>query len=129
MNLNEFLNDLKEAVSQYEIPEYDEGSLVEALMAEKPELDLEDVFGEAFYPKVERWLNLRLKNIAVPAEARNYVGGPLKYKLDQYLKADEVSDEEYKENAESLAREILQAIEKWDKKVVKDEELPPPQPV
>ena len=126
MKLNEFLEGLHEAIPQYEIPEYDESALVEALVAEKPELEIEEVFGEAFYPKIKRWLDEKLKNVEAPKEAKNYVGGIFKYKIDTYLQKDEVSEDEYQNNAEALAREILQAVEEWNKKVVKDQELPKP---
>jgi hypothetical protein len=113
------------APEEYEIPEYDQGALIDALMSEKPDIELKTVFGEAFYPKVMRWLDLRLKKIKVPDEAKNYVGGSLKYKLDQYLEKDNEEDA-YEENAETLSREILNAINEWDKKVIKDMNLPAP---
>jgi len=124
MKLNEFLNDLKEAIPEYEIPEYDEGALVDSLKAEKPEIQIKNVFGEAFYPKVKRWLDNKFNAIKTPKDVDNLVGGEFKYKLDTYLKKEEVSEDEYNTNAETLAREILSAVEEWDKKVVKDQELP-----
>jgi len=126
MKLNEFLDGLHEAIPKYEIPEYDEGALVDALTPEKPELKLKEVFGEAFYPKVKRWFDAKFKKIKAPKEATNYVGGIFKYKLDTHLQKEEVSEDEYQNNAEALARELLQAIDEWDKKVVKDHELPLP---
>jgi hypothetical protein len=126
MKLNEFLDDLKEAIPEYEIPEYDSGELKDAIVAEKPDLALKKTFGEAFWPKIQRWLDQRLKGINVPPEASNYVGGPLKYKLDQYLQKEEGNEQEYEENVEALVREILESIEEWGKKVVKDPNLPPP---
>lgn len=128
MKLNEILDGLHEAIPEYEIPEYDEGALIEALISKKPELKLKEVFGEAFYPKVKRWLDAKFKNLKTPKEATNYVGGIFKYKLDIYMQKEEVSEDEYQNNSESLTREILQAIEEWGKKVVKDQELPPPSP-
>jgi hypothetical protein len=116
---------LREAVPEYEIPEYDEGALVDALMSNKPALDLKEVFGEAFYPKIIRWLEKRLKKINVPPEVTNYVGGPLKYKFDTYLEKNKDEDT-YRDNAEVLSREILKAIEEWGKKVMKDNDLPEP---
>jgi len=128
MKLNEFLDNLHEAIPEYEIPEYDEGALIEALVFEKPELKLKEVFGEAFYPKVKRWLDAKFKNLKAPKEATNYIGGIFKYKLDTYLQKEEVSEDEYQNNSELLTREILQAISEWSKKVVKDQELPLPSP-
>lgn len=128
MKLNEILDGLHEAIPEYEIPEYDEGALIEALISKKPELKLKEVFGEAFYPKVKRWLDAKFKNLKTPKKATNYVGGIFKYKLDIYMQKEEVSEDEYQNNSESLTREILQAIEEWGKKVVKDQELPPPSP-
>ena len=124
--LDEFLNDLREEIPDYEIPEYDEGALIDALQAEKPQPDLKEVFGEAFYPKVMRWLSEKLRPIDTPEDVDNLVGGPLRYKLDVYLKKDEVSEDEYHSNTEILARELLQAIDKWNDKVVKDPNLPAP---
>ena len=113
------------APEDYEVPEYDQGALIDALMADKPDLELKTVFGEAFWPKVLRWLNLRLKKIKASLESNNYIGGPLRYKLDQYLEKGEDEDV-YEENAETLSREILGSIEEWNKKVVKDMNLPEP---
>lgn len=124
--LNEFLNDLREEVPDYEIPEYDEGALIDALVAEKPDIQLQNVFGEAFYPKIKRWLDKKLANIKVPEDVDNLVGGEFKYRLDTFLKKEDVSEDEYGDNAEILSREILQAIDEWDKKVVKDQDLPAP---
>lgn len=120
------LNDILEDIDDYKIPEYDEGALTDALMSDKPEFNMKDVFGEAFYPKIERWLKEKLKNIKVPKEGQNYMGGELRYKLDQYLQKEDVSENEFKNNAKILTREILQAIESWSKKIIKDQELPKP---
>ncbi len=122
--LNEFLKNIKEEIPEYEIPEYDEKALQDALISNKPEVDLKEVFGEAFYPKVERWLNNKFKKIKTPDDASNYIGGEFKYKLDLYLKKDNVGEPEYKDNAETLSRELLNSIEEWSLKVVKDKELP-----
>jgi len=110
---------------EYKVPEYDQGALIDAIVSEKPDIEIKKVFGEAFYPKIARWLNERLKKIKVSPEATNYVGGPLKYKLDAYLEKNK-DEETYQENAETLSREILSAIKDWDKKVVKDINLPEP---
>lgn len=122
--LDEFLKGLKEEVPEYEIPEYDEKALRDAIMDNKPELELEEVFGEAFYPKVERWLNNKLKKIKIPSDAGNYIGGEFKYKLDIYLKKDDEAPDMYEDSVETLARELLNSIEEWKMKVVKDPELP-----
>ena len=122
--LNEFLEDLREEVPEYEIQEYDEGSLVDALKSEKPELQLKKVFGEAFYPKVKRWLDDKFSSISAPEDVDNLIGGEFKFKLDTYLKKDEGPEDEYNTNAETLARELLNAVDEWGKKVVKDQELP-----
>lgn len=122
--LNEFLDDIREEIPEYEIPEYDEGALVDAIKSEKPDIQLKEVFGEAFYPKVIRWFNDKLKAINTPEDVDNLVGGEFKYKLDTYLKKEEVSEDEYNTNAETLARELLGATDEWSKKVVKDQELP-----
>jgi len=126
MKLNEFLNGLHEVIPEYEIPEYDEGALIDALTSEKPELQLKEVFGESFYPKIKRWFDTKFKKTKIPEEATNYIGGIFKYKLDIHLQKEEVSDDEYQNNIETLSRELLQAIGKWGKKVIKDQELPPP---
>lgn len=122
--LNEFLDDLREEVPEYEIPEYDEGALVDALKSEKPDIQLKKVFGEAFYPKVKRWLDDKFKPIDTPEDVDNLVGGEFKFKLDTYLKKEEAPEDEYNTNAETLARELLNAVDEWGKKVVKDQELP-----
>lgn len=126
MRLEKFLKQLKEEVPDYQIPEYDQGSLIDALMADKPELELEEVFGESFYPKVKRWLDNKLKNVRIPSNASNLVGGKFGAKLDNFLEKNEVSDEEYRDNAATLAREVLNAIEEWDNMVIKPMDLPEP---
>lgn len=126
MKLNEFIDRLNEVVPDYEIPEYNVGSLIDALTANKPYLALEEVFGEAFYPKVKRWLDDRLKNVKAPKDADNLVGGEFGAKLDTFLQKETTSNDEYRDNAELLAREILNAIKEWDKRVVKPQDLPEP---
>jgi hypothetical protein len=101
--------------------EYREEDIREAIISEKPYLELKKIFTSEFWPKLERWLNSELKNIKVTEEETNRPGGELKAKLEKYL---EVNTDSYEENVGILAREIINSYEKWDKKEIKDMNFP-----
>lgn len=108
-------------LSKFEIPEYNEEDIEDALKSNKPEVELKEVFGADFWPKVQRWLNQELKDIKITKEDANVIGGPLRAKLNVYLEKEEQS---YEENVKSLTRAIINAYKSWSEKQVKDKDLP-----
>jgi hypothetical protein len=124
MKLNEFIKSLKEDdidMPRFETTQYSDEDIIEALLSEKPENELKSVFGEDFWPKIKRWLDVELKDVKVSDEEKEIIGGELKAKLDKYLEREEP---EYEENAKDLARTILNSYKKWSEKEIKDKDLP-----
>lgn len=111
-----------EAMPKFELPQYNEGDIIQAFMSEKPDVELRDVFGDEFWPKVQRWLNIELKDVKVDKGANNLVGGPLRAKLDIYLEKDDSTT--YPENVKALARALQNSYKKWNEKEIKDKDLP-----
>lgn len=122
--LSDLLNEINaaEAMPKFELPQYNESDIIQAFMSDKPEVELRDVFGDEFWPKVLRWLNIELKDIKVNKSANNLVGGPLKAKLDIYLEKDDA--QLYQENAKALSRALQNSYKKWNEKEIKDKDLP-----
>lgn len=126
MKLNEFLKSLNEledidSLEKSDIVKYNDEDIIDALMSEKPDVELKDVFGEDFWPKVERWLNIELKNTKVNDEESKIIGGSLRAKLDKYLDREEP---EYENNAKTLARYLINSYQEWAEKEIKDKDLP-----
>lgn len=124
MKLNEFLKNLNEDdidMPRFETTQFNDGDIIDALMSQKPDVKLKVVFGEDFWPKVERWLKVELKNIKVSDEEDDVVGGELRAKLDKYLESETPG---YEENAKALTRAIMNSYKEWSKKEMKDKDLP-----
>lgn len=118
------LNDIFEqvyALADTEIPQFNQTEILEAITSKKPLVGLKNVFPTTLYPKVVRWLKRKVKDIEVPKEAENEVGGTFKAQLDKYLEKDTIN---YESNAEALVRELIASYEEWQEKVVKPKELP-----
>lgn len=101
--------------------EYKEQDIRDAIIDEKPYIKLKEIFQPDLWPKVERWLNNELKNIKINDDEANRPGGIMKAKLEKYL---EVDTESYESNIDTFVRSILNAHANWDKKEIKDLNLP-----
>jgi hypothetical protein len=123
MKLSDYFKLLNEQdeIPRFESTQYNEADIVDALMGDNPEVDLKSVFGDEFWPKVKRWLDVELKDAKVNKEASNVVGGKMRAQLDIYLDHEET---EYKDNAKALARNLLSSYKKWNEKEIKDQDLP-----
>lgn len=117
MKLHEVIDDL----SGIEIAEFDSASVRDALSSEKPEVKLKNAFGEAFWPKIKRWLDKKLKSIKISKEEEDLIGAPLRPKLEKYLKKD---SDQYEANIETLIREISNVYNEWKDEEFKDKDLP-----
>jgi len=124
MKLNEFLKKLNEddiEIPRFDTTKYNEEDIIDAFISEKPEVKLNDVFGEDFWPKVKRWLDIEFKDVKINDEEKNIVGGELRAKLDKYLEHESA---EYEDNAKNLTRELMNSYKKWSEKEIKDKDLP-----
>ena len=103
--------------------EYREADIRDAIVDEETALKLKTIFGEEYWPKLERWLKSLLNKVKVKEEETNRPGGALKAKLEKYL---EFETPNYESNIEILAREIVNSYNDWSKKQIKDLDLPEP---
>jgi hypothetical protein len=119
MKLNELIDP-----DDYEgIPEYTDSQIQDAFVSKEPVQALRSAFKD-MWPKVSKWLRIRLRDVKVDkAVADNEIGGLLKAKLDTFLDSE---TEYFEDNALTLTRELLACIASWQNKKVKPKDIPQP---
>ncbi len=104
-----------------ELTAYNEDDIKTALSSDKPEVELKEVFGMSFWPKVERYLNKELSVVTLDRADKNVVGGELRARLNIFLEKD---TPRFEENVKAMTRGIVNAYKKWSEMQNKSRDLP-----
>lgn len=120
MKLNDALNE----IIMEEPPEWDIDELAEKLSSDSPENGLMNIFGQRYFAKVYRWLEVKLKKIKPYEEWAEKKESELQAKIKTYIDAGKVGTQRKKSNARILSREILHSYDEWNEYDVKTTDLP-----
>lgn len=121
MTLRQILE--QEGLADRAAPQFNESEIIEAFMSEEPYVNLKRVFDRDFFPKVIRWVERKIKEVEAPENAEKMKGGEFGARLGKYLDKDK-GEWQFESNAEMMARELLNSIDKWNDYEIKPKDLP-----